>query len=89
MPRRIRKTVAKDPSRFFSLQTNPTGASVGNLVYNVKRPFKAVGKYLKENERLNKAASAEYNRRMGGPTSDSPYNMAGIMKIKKELKKKK
>lgn len=44
---------------------------------------------LKESDRLNKAASAEYNRRMGGPTSDSPYNMGRIMKIRKELVRQK
>jgi hypothetical protein len=54
----------------------------------IKKVIRKVGGYLKENGRLNREASAEYDRRMGGKTSDSPYNMVGIMKIKKELKKK-
>jgi len=54
----------------------------------IKKIIKKAKNYLKENAQLNKDASAEYNRRMGGPTSDSPYHMRGVMEVKKELKKK-
>jgi hypothetical protein len=53
----------------------------------IKKIIKKTRNYLKENDRLNKAAVAEYRKR-NGPTSDSPYHMTGIKMIKKELKKK-
>lgn len=54
----------------------------------IKKVIKKVGNYLKENDRLNKAASAEYTKR-NGVTSDSPYHMTGIKMIKKEMIKAK
>ena len=49
--------------------------------------IKKVGNFLRKEGQLNKDASAEYNRRMGGPTSDSKMNMREIGKIKKQLRK--
>ena len=53
----------------------------------IKKIIRKAKNYLKENDRLNKAAVAEYRKR-NGVTSDSPYHMTGIKMIKKELKKK-
>jgi hypothetical protein len=98
--KRIKKTKEKDTSRFFSMQANPDGASVGNFVNNVKaitspivKPVKkavsAYKNYAKNERELTAEAENQYKKSQGGSYSVNEGTIGEIMKIKKNLKKSK
>ncbi len=59
MPRsRINRYAAKgEPSKFFSMEANPEGASIGNFVNNIKE----IGSLVKKGVKKAKARTARYS----------------------------
>lgn len=71
----------------MNAKTQAIGKMLGNVAAGLKGGVSKIGGYLKENERLNKAAASAMDKKYPGGWSQSAGNISELQSIKKKIKK--